>query len=69
MTASDDPRESIHRLINWHIEIQLDPRVSSAALDLYKEGFADGEKHCKEQAVKITEQKAKDLVTLLKLEL
>ena len=69
MVASDDPRESIHRLINWHTEVQLDPRVSSAALDLYKKGFADGEAHCKEQAVKITEQKTKDLVTLLKLEL
>lgn len=69
MVATDNPRESIHKLIDWHTSVQLDPRVSSAALNLYKEGFADGKAHCKEQAIMLTEQKVKDLVTLLKLEL
>lgn len=33
-TASDDPRESINRLINWHVATALDPAVSSDAAAL-----------------------------------
>jgi hypothetical protein len=32
--ASDDPRESINRLINWHVAVALDPAVSSDAAAL-----------------------------------
>jgi hypothetical protein len=32
--ASDDPRESITRLINWHVSVALDPSVSSDAAAL-----------------------------------
>lgn len=31
MVASDDPRESINRLIDWNVSVALDPSVSSAA--------------------------------------
>jgi len=34
MVASDDPRESINRLINWHCSVALDPAVSSDAAAL-----------------------------------
>ena len=34
MVASDDPRESINRLINWHVAVALDPAVSSDAAAL-----------------------------------
>jgi hypothetical protein len=34
MVASDDPRESIRRLIDWHCAVQIDPLVSSAAQEL-----------------------------------
>lgn len=34
MVASDDPRESINRLINWHVAVALDPAVSSDAAKL-----------------------------------
>jgi len=27
--ASDDPRESLDRLISWHVQVALDPSVSS----------------------------------------
>ena len=36
--AGDDPRESINRLINWHVTISLDPAVSSAAQELIVRG-------------------------------
>jgi hypothetical protein len=38
MVASDDPRESIRRLINWHCAVQIDPLVSSAAQELIERG-------------------------------
>jgi hypothetical protein len=38
MVASDDPRESIRRLINWHCAVQIDPLVSSAAQALIERG-------------------------------
>jgi hypothetical protein len=38
MVASDDPRESIRRLIDWHCAVQIDPLVSSAAQDLIERG-------------------------------
>lgn len=37
--ASDDPRESINRLINWHVQIALDPSVSSDAKALVDKGI------------------------------
>lgn len=36
--ASDDPRESIDRLINWHVQVALDPAVSSDAAALVEVG-------------------------------
>lgn len=36
--ASDDPRESIDRLINWHVQVALDPSVSSDAQALVDKG-------------------------------
>ena len=36
--ASDDPRESINRLINWNVTVSLDPLVSSAAQELITRG-------------------------------
>ena len=44
MTASDDPRESIKRLIDWHCAVQIDPDVSSAAQELIERGRGDGER-------------------------
>lgn len=38
MVASDDPRESIDRLINWHVKVALDPSVSSDAQALIERG-------------------------------
>lgn len=38
MVASDDPRESIDRLINWHVQVALDPSVSSDAQALIDRG-------------------------------
>jgi hypothetical protein len=32
--ASDDPRESINRLINWNVSVAIDPSVSSDAAAL-----------------------------------
>jgi len=40
MTASDDPRESVNRLINWHVSVALDPCVSSDAQALIDQGAA-----------------------------
>jgi len=40
MVASDDPRESIDRLINWHVSVALDPDVSSDAAALVARGAA-----------------------------
>lgn len=37
-TASDDPRESIDRLISWHVSVALDPLVSSDARALVQRG-------------------------------
>lgn len=37
-TASDDPRESINRLINWHVSVAMDPLVSSDARALIQRG-------------------------------
>ena len=36
--ASDDPRESIDRLISWHVQVALDPAVSSDAAALVEVG-------------------------------
>lgn len=38
MVASDDPQESIRRLIDWHCAVQIDPLVSSAAQELIDRG-------------------------------
>lgn len=38
MVASDDPRESIDRLINWHVSVHMDPLVSSEAQALIDRG-------------------------------
>jgi hypothetical protein len=38
MVASDDPRESIRRLIDWHCAVQIDSLVSSAAQELIERG-------------------------------
>jgi hypothetical protein len=38
MVASDDPQESIRRLIDWHCAVQIDPLVSSAAQELIERG-------------------------------
>lgn len=38
MVASDDPRESINRLIDWHVQVALDPSVSSDAQALIDRG-------------------------------
>lgn len=38
MTASDDPRESVRRLIDWHCAVQIDPAVSSEAQALIERG-------------------------------
>lgn len=38
--ASDDPRESINRLIDWHVQVALDPTVSSEAKELVDIGKA-----------------------------
>ena len=42
MVASDDPRESINRLIDWHVQVALDPSVSSDAQALIDNGRAMG---------------------------
>ena len=36
--ASHNPRESINRLINWHVAVALDPLVSSDAAALVESG-------------------------------
>jgi hypothetical protein len=38
--AGDDPRESINRLINWHVSVALDPAVSSDAAQLIADALA-----------------------------
>ncbi|MFY8038888.1 MAG: hypothetical protein ACOVN4_04385 [Bosea sp. (in: a-proteobacteria)] len=38
MVASDDPRESVRRLIDWHCAVQIDPLISSAAQELIERG-------------------------------
>ena len=43
MVASDDPRESIRRLIDWHCAVQIDPLVSSAAQELIERGRRERE--------------------------
>lgn len=42
--ASDDPRESIDRLISWHVQVALDPAVSSDAAALVEVGRQQGAK-------------------------
>jgi hypothetical protein len=42
--ASDDPRESIDRLINRHVQVALDPAVSSDAAALVEVGRQQGAK-------------------------
>lgn len=36
--ASDDPRESLDRLIDWHVAVAMDPLVSSDARALVQRG-------------------------------
>ncbi len=50
--ASDDPRESINRLINWHVTISLDPAVSSAAREL----IAHGKEEALNESIKMFEE-------------
>ena len=50
--ASDDPRESINRLINWHVTISLDPAVSSAAQEL----IARGREEALNESIKMLEE-------------
>ncbi len=50
--ASDDPRESINRLINWHVTISLDPAVSSAAQEL----IARGREEALNESIKLFEE-------------
>lgn len=38
---SADPRESINRLIDWHVMVNMDPAVSSAAQALIERGKAE----------------------------
>lgn len=38
LSATDDPRESIKRLIDWNCAAQIDPDVSSAARELIERG-------------------------------
>jgi hypothetical protein len=46
MVASDDPRESLNRLINWHVAVALDPCVSSDAKALVGRAAAAERKAC-----------------------
>jgi len=57
--ASDDPRESINRLINWHCMVALDPAVSSDAAKL----VADAVKAEREACAKVCEQDSVILAT------
>ena len=50
MFASDDPRESIHRLIGWHCAEQIDPLVSSAARDLIERGKREALEPCADES-------------------
>ena len=50
--AGDDPRESINRLINWHVTISLDPAVSSAAQEL----IARGREEALNESIKMLEE-------------
>lgn len=40
----DDPRKTLLQLIHWHIEVALDPRVSSEAQRLIDKGINIGRK-------------------------
>lgn len=42
-TASDDPRESLNRLIDWHVSVAMDPLVSSDAKALIQRGRDDAQ--------------------------
>jgi hypothetical protein len=48
-TASDDPRESINRLIDWHVSVAMDPLVSSDARALVQRGRDDYLRNFNEQ--------------------
>ncbi len=48
--ASDDPRESVNRLINWHVSVALDPAVSSDAAALVQLGREQASEDAKDAA-------------------
>jgi hypothetical protein len=54
MVASDDPLESIRRLIDWHCAVQIDPLVSSAARELIERGKREALEASPEQAQPVT---------------
>ena len=54
MVASDDPRESINRLISWHVAVALDPAVSSDAAALVAAERERCAKLCEEVALSTT---------------
>jgi hypothetical protein len=60
MVASDDPRESIRRLIDWHCAVQIDPLVSSAAQELIERGRREALEQ-PEQERKLTDEVIADL--------
>lgn len=41
----NDPVKTLHNIINWNIEVALDPRVSSSAQDLVDLNFRKLESH------------------------
>ncbi len=54
--ASDDPRESLHRLLNWHVSVALDPLVSSDAQALIDRGAAAARLAALEEAARMCDQ-------------
>jgi hypothetical protein len=60
-TASDDPRESINRLIDWHVSVAMDPLVSSDARALIQRGRNDAQPSAEPSLV----QAARDALRLL----
>lgn len=55
MDWSDNPRETINKLIQWHCQIALDPRVSSTAAEMIEQGVLAGKMEA------IAERQAPDL--------
>jgi hypothetical protein len=59
MVASDDPRESIRRLIDWHCAVQIDPLVSSAAQELIERGRREALEQTEQRYVSLPDGLAK----------